>query len=154
MTDFYRNWFYKNILGTINNNKFSSRNKIGEFKYIRIKDLVNNIKKNAMSKISAKKGWNELSRTKNTEIIKHKRCAPEQKELLDFFNNLSDTILTDKTLKSESQEDKKKNENDNTLISSKDENKISNKNENDNTLMSSKDEKEIKIKMKMKVTKH
>ena len=68
-----------------------------------------------------------------------------------------DTILTDKTLKSESQEDntlisskgqiKNENENDNTLMSSKDENKNENENENDNEnenennkmLMSSKD---------------
>ena len=95
-----------------------------------------------MSEISAIKGFNALSKTKNTEIIKHKGCATKQKELLNLFNNLLDTILTNKTLKSESQGDKNKNQNDNTLMSSKDENKNSNENGNDSTLISSKDEKE------------
>ena len=61
---------------------------------------------------------------KNAEIIKYKRCTSEQKRLLNLFKDLLDTILSDKTLKLESQED-------NTLMSSKDENK----NENDKTLM-------------------
>ena len=42
------NWFDKNkfkeILAIIDNNEFNYKNKIGEFKYIDIKDLVNNIK--------------------------------------------------------------------------------------------------------------
>ena len=61
---------------------------------------------------------------KNAEIIKYKRCTSEQKRLLNLFKDLLDTILSDKTLKLESQED-------NTLMSSEDENK----NENDKTLM-------------------
>ena len=61
---------------------------------------------------------------KNAEIIKYKRCTSEQKRLLNLFKDLLDTILSDKTLKLESQEDS-------TLMSSKDENK----NENDKTLM-------------------
>ena len=59
---------------------------------------------------------------KNWEIIKYKTHTPKQKELLHLFNNLLDTILTDTTLKSESQKDK-------TLMSSKDEK------ENDKTLI-------------------
>ena len=47
MTDFYTNWFdknkFKNILAIIDSNKFHHRHKIGEFNYIDIKDLVNNI---------------------------------------------------------------------------------------------------------------
>ena len=58
-TDSYPNWFdknkFKNILAIIDSNKFNYRHKIGEFKYIGIKDLVNNIKNNAISEISAKK---------------------------------------------------------------------------------------------------
>ena len=50
---------------------------------------------------------------KNAEIIKYKKRIPEQNELLNLFNNLLDTILTDKILKSKSQEGK-------TLMSSKD----------------------------------
>ena len=49
---------------------------------------------------------------KNAEIIKYKRCTSEQKRLLKLFKDLLDTILSDKTLKLESQED-------NTLMSSK-----------------------------------
>ena len=53
------NWIDKNkfkeILAIIDSNKFNYKNKIGEFKYIDIKDLVNNIKNNKISEISAKK---------------------------------------------------------------------------------------------------
>ena len=58
-TDSYPNWFdknkFKNILAIIDSNKFNYRHKIGEFKYIDIKDIVNNIKNNKISEISAKK---------------------------------------------------------------------------------------------------
>ena len=101
---------------------------MGEFTYIDIKALVNNIRNNAISEIAAKKALNTLNEIKNTEIIKKKRYTSKQKELLNLFNNLLDTILTDKTLKSKSQED-------NTLMSSKDENE--NENDNGKTLMTS-----------------
>ena len=106
------------MLAIIDSKKFNYRNKIGEFKYI-------------------EKGLNTLHEIKNAEIIKYKKCTPKQKELLNLFNDLLDTILTNKTLKSESQKDK-------TLMSSKNENKNENENENENgkTLMSSKDDDE------------
>ena len=85
--------------------------------------MVNNIENNTIGEISAKKGLNTLNETKNAEIIKHKKRTPKHKELLNLFNDLLDTILTDKTLESESQEDKNENENDKTLMSSKDEKK-------------------------------
>ena len=117
MTDSDPNWFdknkFKNILAIINSNKFSHNNKIGEFKYIESKDLVNNIKNNTISEISAEKGLNTLKELKNTEIIKYKKRTPGQKELLNLFNDLLDTILSGKTLESESQEDKNENENEN-----------------------------------------
>ena len=47
-------------------------NKIGEFKYINIRDLVNNIKNNTISEIDAKKDLNTLNEIKNAEIIKLK----------------------------------------------------------------------------------
>ena len=82
-TDSYPNWFDKNkfrkILAIIDSNKFNYKNKIGKFKYIGIKDLVNNIKNNANSEISANKGLNALSEIKNSEIIKYKRRKPGQK---------------------------------------------------------------------------
>ena len=59
MTDSYPNWFdkneFKNILAIIDSNKFNYRHKIGEFKYIGIKELVNDIKNITISEISAKK---------------------------------------------------------------------------------------------------
>ena len=72
--------------------------------------MVNNIKNNTISEISAKKGLNTLNEIKNAEIIKYKKRTPGHKELLNLFNDLLDIILTDKTLESESQEDKNKNE--------------------------------------------
>ena len=79
---------------------------MGEFKYTDIRDLVNNIRNNRTSEISAKKGLNKLNETRNAGIIKYKKDTPKQKELLNLFNDLLDTILTDKTLKSKSQNDK------------------------------------------------
>ena len=53
------NWLDKNkfekILATTDSNKFNYRNKIGEFKYINIRDLVNNIRNKTISEISAQK---------------------------------------------------------------------------------------------------
>ena len=109
------NWLDKNkfkeILTIIDSNKFGHKNKIGDFKYIDIKDLVNNIKDNTISEIDAKKDLNALNEIKNVEIIKYKKRTPGHKKLLNLFDDLSDIILTDKTLESESQEDKNKNEN-------------------------------------------
>ena len=67
MTD-YPNWFDKNklkkTLSIIDSNKFSYKNKIGEFKYINIKDLVNNIRNNTISEISAEKKFIYIKRNK------------------------------------------------------------------------------------------
>ena len=41
--------------------------------------MVNNIKNNAISEISAKEGLNVLKQTKNAEIIKYKKQTPGQK---------------------------------------------------------------------------
>ena len=85
--------------------------------------MVNNIRNNTISEISAKKGLNTLNEIKNAEIIKYKRRTPKQKELLNLFNDLLDTILTDKTLMSSNE-----NENEN-------ENKNENENENGNNII-------------------
>ena len=65
MTDYYPNWFDKNkfkkVLAIVDSSRFSYKNKIGEFTYIDIKDLSNNIKNNTISKIAAKKGLNTLN---------------------------------------------------------------------------------------------
>ena len=73
--------------------------------------MVNNIRNNTISEIDAKKDLNALNEIKNVEIIKYKKRTPGHKKLLNLFNDLLDIILTDKTLESESQEDKNKNEN-------------------------------------------
>ena len=117
MTD-YPNWFDRNkfekMLAIIDSNKFNYKNKIGEFKYIDIKDLVNKIRNNTISEISAKKGLNTLQEIKNAEIIKHKRYIPKQKKLLNLFDDLLDAISTDKTLMSS--KDENENENDKNII--------------------------------------
>ena len=101
-TDSYPNWFdknkFKNILAIIDSNKFNYKNKIGEFKYTDIKDLVNNIRNNTISEIPAKKDLNILNEIKNTEIIKKKRCTSKQKELSNLFKDLLlDAIFTNIT---------------------------------------------------------
>ena len=76
ITDSYPNWFDKNkfnILTIIDSNRFGCKNKIGKFKYIDIKDLVNNIRNNAISEISAKRGLNTLKEIKNVGITKQKK---------------------------------------------------------------------------------
>ena len=80
-----------------------------------------------------KKGLNTLNEITNAEIIKYKRHTPEQKELLNLFNDLLDTILADKTIESKRQKGK-------TLMSSKNGNENESENENNKTLMSSEDD--------------
>ena len=96
--------------------------------------MINKTKNNTISETSAKKDLNRLNEIKKAIITKRKRCTPKQKELLNLFNDRSDTILTDKTLESKSQED---DENEN-------ENVNENVNENDETLMSSNEDDENK----------
>ena len=56
-----------------------NKNKIGEFKYNDIKDLVDTINDNAISEIDAKKRLNALNeiKKKQTEIIKYKKHTPK-----------------------------------------------------------------------------
>ena len=59
------NWLDKNklkeILTIIDSNRFGHKNKIGDFKYIDINNLVNNIKDNAISERDSKKRLNTLN---------------------------------------------------------------------------------------------
>ena len=110
---------FKKKLAIIDSNKFNYKNKIGEFKYIDIKDLVNNIRNNTISEIDAKKDLNTLNEIKNAEIIKCKKHTPGHKKLLYLFNDLLGIIVTEKTLESESQKDKSKNENENENVKNK-----------------------------------
>ena len=119
------------MLAIIDSSKFNYSNKIGEFKYIDIKDLVNNIKNNTISEIDAKKDLNSLNEIKNAEIIKYKRPTPKQKELLNLFNDLLDTILTDKNLMSSKDENENESEKEKEK-EKENENAKENENENEN----------------------
>ena len=57
------------------------------------------MRNNTISEVPTKKGLNVLNGIKNEEIIKKKRYTSKQKELLNLFDDLLDTILTDETLK-------------------------------------------------------
>ena len=140
------NWIdknkFKNVLTIIDSNKFGYKNGIDELKYTDIKNLVDNIKNNTISEIYVKKRLNTLKIIKNSEI-KHRRLIPEQKELLNLFDDLSNIIVTDKTLMSSKEENKKLNANENEN-ENEHENKYENENENENVnendeTMSSKD---------------
>ena len=74
--------------------------------------MVNNIRNNTVSEISAKKDLNTLNEIKNVEIIKYKKRTPKHKELLNLFDDLLNVILTDKTLMSSKDEDENENEDD------------------------------------------
>ena len=67
---------FKEILAIIDSNKFNYKNKLGEFKYVDIKYLVNNIKNNTISEMDAKKDLNTLNKIKIAEIIKYKKHTP------------------------------------------------------------------------------
>ena len=83
--------------------------------------MDNNIRNNTISETDVKKRLNTLNIIKNSEI-KHRRIISGQKELLNLFDDLSNIILTKKTLKSESQEDKNK-EKENEKLKEENENK-------------------------------
>ena len=126
-----KNKFKKNLT-LIDSNKIGHKNKIGDLKYIDIKDLVNNIKDNPISKRDAKKRLNTVNIIKNSEI-KHRRLISGEKELLNLFDDLSDIILTDKTLISSKDEDEKlKEEKEKSKEENKDENENQNEDENEN----------------------
>ena len=63
----------------MNSNKFNYKNKIGEFKYIDIRDLANNIRNNTINEISGKKGLTKLNKLKNAKIIKYKKRTLNRK---------------------------------------------------------------------------
>ena len=121
---------FKDILAIIDSNKFGHKNKIGDFRYIDIKDLVNNIKGNTISEIDAKKRLNTLNKMKNAEI-KYKRLIPGQKELLSLFDDFSDIILTDKILMSSKDENEKLKEENENGNENENENEDENENENE-----------------------
>ena len=91
--------------------------------------MVNNIKNKKISEISAKKGLNTLRELKKRRNNKTKKRTPKQKELLNLFSDLSDTVLSDETLESKTQEEENENKNEN------DKNESENEDENKNILL-------------------
>ena len=116
--------------------------------------MVNNIRNNTISEIDAKKDLNALNEIKKAEIIKYKKRTPGHKKLLNLFDDLSDIILTDKTL--ESQENEKvesrkeenedyENEDEDYKYENEDEDyEYENENENEDESMSQKKNKKFK----------
>ena len=98
VTDSYLYWFdknkFKNILATSDSNTFNDRRKINS-SILTLETWLIDI---TVSEISAKKDLNTLNEIKNEGITKQRKRTPKQKELLNFFNDLSDTILTDNTI--------------------------------------------------------
>ena len=105
--------------------------------------MVNNIRNNAISEIDAKKRLNTLNIIKNSEI-KHKRLIPGQKELLNLFNDLSDIILTDKTLMSSKDEKLKEEKEDEKLKEEKEDEKLQEEKEDENNNENEDDDNVIK----------
>ena len=96
--------------------------------------MVNKIRNNTINTIPAKEGLNTLTKTKNVEMINYKKHTLKQKELLNLFNDLLDTILTDKTLMSSNENGNENgNENVKTRSSREDDNETMNQN-NSNTI--------------------
>ena len=64
------NWYDKNkfskILTTIDSNNFNHKNKIGQFEFNDINDLINNIKNNTISDANAKEKINESNKIKKS----------------------------------------------------------------------------------------
>ena len=100
--------------------------------------MVNNIKNNTISQIDAKKDLNALNEIKNVKIIKYKKRTTGHKKLLNLFNDLSDIILTDKTLESENQE----NENEKVESRKEENKKVESRKEENEKVESRKEENE------------
>ena len=63
---------------------------------LKLKNLLIKLEIIQLVKYLLKKDLNTLNEIKNEGITKQKKHTPKQKELLNLFNDLSDTILTDK----------------------------------------------------------
>ena len=91
--------------------------------------MVNNINKNTISEILSRKDLNALNEIKSAEI-KNKRLIPKQKELLNLFDDLLDTILTEN--KNNNNDTNTNNNTTTTNSNNGNENELENENENEN----------------------
>ena len=90
-TDWYNKNKLRQISAIVSSNKFNHKTKVKKFKYTDIRDLVDNINKNAIGETDAKVKLNTLNELKNAEI-KNKCLSSNQKELLELFDDLLETI--------------------------------------------------------------
>ena len=135
-TDWYDKSKFKKISAIVISNKFNHKTRIGKFKYNDIRDLVDNINKNTISEKLARKNLNALNKLRNAEI-KNKHLSSNQKELLELFDDLSETISNNSNNTNNSNnnenESESDNENDHDNVNDNDnENESESDNENDN----------------------
>ena len=108
------NWHDKNkfnkILTTIDSSKFNYKNKIGEFKFNDINNLINNIKNNTISEAATKKKINELNKIRKVET-KGKQLIDSQKILLKLFDDLAEAISNNNNNNNNNNESNSKNVN-------------------------------------------
>ena len=76
--------------------------------------MINNIKNNTINELLAKENLNILNELKKAEI-KTKRVSSSQKELINFFNNLLDTILIENNNNNNNDDDDENDENDENM---------------------------------------
>ena len=96
--------------------------------------MVNNIKDNTTKEIDAEKLLNALNEIKTTKIIKYKKRTPGHKKLLNLFDDLSDIILTDKTLESQETEKVESRKEENEDYENEYENENENEDDDDETI--------------------
>ena len=90
-----RNWYDKNkfkkITAVLITNNFNHKTKIEKLKDTDIRVLVDNFNKNTIAETDAKIKLNALNELKNA-VIKNKRLRSNEKELLELFDDLLQTI--------------------------------------------------------------
>ena len=90
-----RNWYDKNkfkkITAVLITNNFNPKTKIEKLKDTDIRVLVDNFNKNTIAETDAKIKLNALNELKNA-VIKNKRLRSNEKELLELFDDLLQTI--------------------------------------------------------------
>ena len=105
------NWIdkytFKETLVVIDSNEFNYKNRVGKFKYTRIKNLVDNTRNDRISEIDAKELLDALNEIKKAEIINYKKRTPGHIKLLNLFNKLLNINLSDKTSESQENENEK-----------------------------------------------
>ena len=112
MTDWCDKNKFKKILTIADSNKFNHKNKLRKLKYNDINSLINGIKNNTISEILAKENLNALNELKKSEI-KNERFISGQKELLNFFKDLLDAILTENNNNNNNYDNDNDNDDDN-----------------------------------------